>query len=88
MRETAKTRIQLKAMALTMATMMMIVLVFGLTTIISHAEDARVTASSVVIRAGADTNTEMIGGALQGELLSITGETVGADGKTLYLIHI
>ncbi len=86
MRETAKTRIQLKAMALTMATMMMIVLVFGLTTIISHAEDARVTASSVVIRAGADTNTEMIGGALQGELLSITGETVGADGKTWYQV--
>ena len=84
MRETVKTRIRLKAMVLTMATMMMVMLVFGLTTIISHAEDARVTASSVKIRAGADTGTEMIGGAQQGQLLPITGETVGTDGYTWY----
>lgn len=86
MRETVKTRIQLKAMVLTMATMMIVMLVFGLTMIISHAEDAKVTASSVKIRAGADTGTEMIGGALQGQLLPITGETVGADGYTWYQV--
>lgn len=86
MRETAKTRIQLKAMVMTMVTMMMVVVVFGLTTIVSHAEDARVTASSVKIRAGADVGTEMIGGALQGEVLPITGETTGADGYTWYQV--
>ena len=86
MRETVKTRIRLKAMVLTMATMVMVMLVFGLTTIISHAEDARVTASSVKIRAGADTGTEMIGGAQQGQLLPITGETVGTDGYTWYQV--
>lgn len=86
MRETVKTRIQLKAMVLTIATMMTFMLVFGLTTIISHAEDARVTASSVKIREGADTGTTMIGGALQGEILPITGETVGADGYTWYQV--
>ena len=88
MRETVKTRIRLKAMVLTMATMVMVMLVFGLTTIISHAEDARVTASSVKIRAGADTGTEMIGGAQQGQLLPITGETVGTDGYTWYQVTL
>ncbi|MDE6517307.1 MAG: SH3 domain-containing protein, partial [Acetatifactor sp.] len=86
MRETANTRIQLKAMVMTMVTMMMVVLVFGLTTIISHAEDARVTARSVVIRAGADVGTEMVGGASQGDILPITGESFGADGYTWYQV--
>jgi len=86
MRETAKTRIQLKAMVMTVAAMMMIMLVFGLTTIISHAEDARVTVRSVVIRSGADVGTEMVGGAQQGETLPITGETMGADGYTWYQV--
>lgn len=86
MRETSKIRIQFKAMALATVTMVMIVLIFGLTTIISHADDARVTARSVIIRAGADVGTEMVGGAQQGELLPITGETVGADGKTWYQV--
>lgn len=86
MRETAKTRIQLKAMVMIMVTMVMVVLIFGLTTIISHAEDARVTARSVVIRAGADVGTEMVGGASQGDILPITGETLGADGYTWYQV--
>lgn len=86
MRETAKTRIQLKAMVMTVAAVMMIMLAFCLTTIISHAEDARVTARSVVIRAGADVGTEMVGGAQQGETLPITGETTGADGYTWYQV--
>ncbi len=86
MRETAKIRMQLKAMVMAVAAMAVMVLAFGLTTIISHAEDAKVTASSVKIRAGADTGTEMIGGALNGEILPITGETTGADGYTWYQV--
>lgn len=86
MRDTSKIRIQLKAMVLTTVTMMMILLAFGLTTIISHADDARVTVRSVVIRSGADVGTEMVGGAQQGETLPITGETVGADGYTWYQV--
>lgn len=86
MRETAKIRMQLKAMVMAVAAMVVMVLAFGLTTIISHAEDAKVTASSVKIRAGADTGTEMIGGALNGEILPITGETTGADGYTWYQV--
>lgn len=68
MRDTSKIRIQLKAMALTTVTMMMILLAFGLTTIISHADDARVTARSVVIRSGADVGTEMVGEPSRGRL--------------------
>ena len=86
MRETAKIRMQLKAMVMAVAAMAVMVLAFGLTTIISHAEDAKVTASSVKIRAGADTGTEMIGGALNGEILPITGETMGADGYIWYQV--
>ncbi len=86
MRERAKIRIQLKAMVLATVTMMMIMVVFGLTTIISHADDARVTARSVIIRSGADVGTEMVGGAQQGETLPITGETVGSDGYTWYQV--
>ena len=86
MRETAKIRIQLKAMVMTTVTMLMVMLVFGLTTIISHAEDAKVTVRSVVIRAGADVGTEMVGGASQGDILPITGETFGADGYTWYQV--
>ena len=86
MRETAKIRMQLKAMVMAVAATAVMVLAFGLTTIISHAEDAKVTASSVKIRAGADTGTEMIGGALNGEILPITGETTGADGYIWYQV--
>lgn len=86
MRETAKTRIQLKAMVMTVAAMMLAMLVFSWTTITSHAEDAKVTVRSVVIRAGADVGTEMVGGASQGETLSIVGETQGTDGHTWYQV--
>lgn len=80
MRETVKTRFQLKTGIMFVAALMMVVLVTGMTTIISHAEEGRVTASSAKIRAGADTGSEMIGSALQGEVYTITGEVADADG--------
>ncbi|MDE5892223.1 MAG: SH3 domain-containing protein, partial [Acetatifactor sp.] len=80
MRETVKIRFELKTKVMFIMTVMMMVLVFGLTTIISHAEEGKVTASSVKIRSSADTNSEMIGGALQGDILTITGEVPDADG--------
>ena len=80
MRETVKIRFELKTKVMFIMTVMMMVLVFGMTTIISHAEEGKVTASSVKIRASADTNSEMIGGALQGDVLTITGEVPDADG--------
>ena len=80
MREIIKTRFQLKTTVMFIVTMVMMVLVIGMTTIVSHAEEGKVTASSVKIRASADTNSEMIGGALQGDVLTITGEVPDADG--------
>lgn len=67
-------------------TLMMVMLVATMTTIISHAEEIKVTASSVVIRASADVNSEMIGGAMAGETLQLTGEVAGSDGYTWYQV--
>ncbi|MDE7222651.1 MAG: SH3 domain-containing protein, partial [Acetatifactor sp.] len=80
MRETVETRKQLKSTVMFVMAMIMMMLVIGMTTIISHAEEGKVTASSVKIRASADTNSEMIGGAMQGDILPITGEVPDADG--------
>lgn len=86
MRETGKTRIQLKAMAMAAAAVITAVLMFGLMTIVSHAEEVTVTASSVKIRASADVNSGMIGGAMAGEKLQVTGEVTGADNYTWYQV--
>lgn len=86
MRETGKTRIQLKAMAMAAAAVITAVLMFGLMTIVSHAEEVTVTASSVKIRASADVNSGMIGGAMAGEKLQVTGEVTGADSYTWYQV--
>ncbi len=86
MRETGKARIQLKAMAMAAAAVITAVLLFGLMTIVSHAEEGTVTASSVKIRASADVNSGMIGGAMAGEKLQITGEVTGADNYTWYQV--
>lgn len=80
MRERGKIRLQLRAMLTGVATMMLMVLVICVTTITSHAEEGKVTASSVKIRASADITSEMIGGAMQGDVLTITGEVADADG--------
>lgn len=80
MRETIKTRVQVKTAIMFVVTMMMVVLVTGMNTIISHAEEGKVTASSVNIRASADSNSEALSGALQGDILTITGEVPDADG--------
>ncbi len=80
MRETVKTRVQVKTAIMFVVTMMMVVLVTGMNTIISHAEEGKVTASSVNIRASADSNSEALSGALQGDILPITGEVPDADG--------
>ena len=86
MRETGKTCIQLKAMAMAAAAVITAVLMFGLMTIVSHAEEVTVTASSVKIRASADVNSGMIGGAMAGEKLQVTGEVTGADNYTWYQV--
>ena len=86
MRKTKETGFQLKAVVLAAVTMIAVVLMMGMMTIISHAEEGRVTASSVKIRESADTNSEMLSGALQGDILPITGEVTGADGKVWYQV--
>ncbi|MDE5746899.1 MAG: SH3 domain-containing protein, partial [Acetatifactor sp.] len=86
MRETDKTRIQLKAMAMIVAAMMAMVLMFGFMKIVSHAEEVTVTATSVKIRSSADVNSGMIGGAMAGEKLQVTGEVTGADNYTWYQV--
>lgn len=86
MRETDKTRIQLKAMAMIVAAMMAMVLMFGFMKIVSHAEEVTVTATSVKIRASADVNSGMIGGAMAGDKLQVTGEVTGADNYTWYQV--
>lgn len=80
MRERCKTRLQLRAMLTGVATMMLVVLVICLTTITSHAEEGKVTATSAKIRASADASSAMIGSAMQGDILTITGEVADADG--------
>ncbi len=86
MRETDKRGIQLKAMAMIVMAMMAAVLMFGFMTIISHAEEVKVTATSVKIRASADVNSEMIGGAMAGESLTVLSEVTGADNFTWYQV--
>ena len=86
MRETGKVRIQLKALAMVAAAVMTVVLMFCLMTIVSHAEEVTVTASSVKIRAGADVNSGMIGGAMAGDKLQVTGEVTGKDNYTWYQV--
>lgn len=80
MRETVKTRFQLKTTVMLAVTLMVIVLVTGMNAIISHAEEGKVTATSAVIRASADVGSEMVGSAMQGEVYTITGEAADADG--------
>lgn len=67
-------------------TVVIMILAVGLTTLVSHAEEGKVTASSVKIRESADTNSEMLSGAMQGDVLTITGEVTGADGKVWYQV--
>lgn len=86
MRETDKTRIQLKAMVMLIMTVAAMVLMFGFMRIVSHAEEGTVTATSGKIRAGADTSSAMIGSAMQGDVLTITGEVTGTDGHTWYQV--
>lgn len=86
MRETCKTRFQLRATIMFVVTLMMVMLLTDMTTIISHAEEIKITASSVVIRASADVNSEMIGGAMAGQTLQLTGEVAGSDGHTWYQV--
>lgn len=86
MRETCKTRFQLRTTIMFVVALMMMIMVADVTTIISHAEEIKVTASSVVIRASADVNSEMIGGAMAGQTLQLTGEVAGADGYTWYQV--
>lgn len=86
MRQTRETRLQLKTMVMAVITVVMMVLVVGMTTLVSHAEEGKVTATSVKIRESADTNSEMLSGAMQGDILTITGEVTGADGKTWYQV--
>lgn len=86
MRETRETRLQLRTMVMAVITMVMVILTVGLTTLVSHAEEGKVTATSVKIRESADTNSEMLSGAMQGDILTITGEVTGADGKTWYQV--
>ena len=86
MREKREIRLQLKTMALAVVTMVMVILMLGMTTLVSHAEEGRVTASSVKIRENADTDSEMISGAMQGDILTITGEVTGADGRIWYQV--
>lgn len=73
-------------MAMAAAAVITAVLMFGLMTIVSHAEEVTVTASSVKIRASADVNSGMIGGAMAGEKLQVTGEVTGADNYTWYQV--
>lgn len=86
MRETCKTRFQLRATIMFVVALMMMIMVADVTTIISHAEEIKVTASSVVIRASADVNSEMIGGAMAGQTLQLTGEVAGSGGYTWYQV--
>ncbi len=86
MRQTKETRLQLKTMVMAVITVVMMVLAVGMTTLVSHAEEGKVTATSVKIRESADTNSEMLSGAMQGDILTITGEVTGADGKTWYQV--
>lgn len=86
MRETCKTRFQLKATILSVATLTLVMLAVVVTTIISHAEEGKVVASSAIIRASADVNSNMVGGAQQGEIVTINGEVTGADGYTWYQV--
>lgn len=86
MREARETRLQLKTMVMAVITVVMVVLTVGLTTLVSHAEEGKVTATSVKIRESADTNSEMLSGAMQGDILTITGEVTGADGNIWYQV--
>lgn len=86
MRETCKTRFQLRNTIMFVVALMLVMLITDMTAIISHAEEIKVTTSSVIIRASADVNSEMIGGAMAGETLQLTGESTGSDGYTWYQV--
>lgn len=86
MRETDKRCIQWKAMVRIAAAMMAVALMFGLMTFISRAEEVQVTVTSVKIRASADVNSDMIGGAMAGDTLSVISEVTGADNYTWYQV--
>lgn len=66
--------------------LMMMIMVADVTTIISHAEEIKITATSVKIRASADVNSDMVGSAYAGQTLQITGEVAGSDGYTWYQV--
>lgn len=86
MRETCKTRFQLRTTIMFVVALMMMIMVADMTTIISHAEEIKVTATSVVIRSSADVNSDMIGSAYAGQTLQLTGEVAGSGGYTWYQV--
>ncbi len=83
MRRTKDLKMKLLGLA---GMVMMMCFMFVHCSIITLAAEGKVTASSAKIRKDASTSSDVVGGAVQNETYTITGEKTGADGKVWYQI--
>lgn len=83
MRRTKDAKVQLWGIIGTVVMMCVMFLCFSLT---SLAAEGTVTAASAKIRKEASTSSDMVAGAVSGEVYTITNEVTGADGMVWYQI--